>query len=109
MLWEYEFGWVGNMHDWIVFQLTKVGKMCIQGKFVPCKLISDVTYLVKTWIYCPFKGARDLTLEANCNFIQSSTQMLIEQTFDILKWRQKIIMKHMDCSLCFIPNVIVKL
>jgi hypothetical protein len=85
VLWDYEFSWVGSMHDWIVFQLTRVGQMCIQGKFVPCKLIHDVTYLVRTWIYCPFKGAHDLALEdkANCNFIQSSTQMLVERTFDI--------------------------
>jgi hypothetical protein len=111
-LWDYEFGWVGSMHDWIVFQLTKVGEMCIQVKFLPCKLIGDVAYLVRTWIYCSFKGAGDLALEeykANWNFIQSSTQMFVEQTFDILKWRWKIIMKHMDCSLCFILDVIVKM
>jgi len=41
----------------------------------------DVTYLVKIWIYCPFKGASDLMLEeykANCNFIQSLTQMFVQ-------------------------------
>jgi hypothetical protein len=39
VLWDYEFGWVGSMYDWMVFHLTKVGEMCIQGKFIPCKLI----------------------------------------------------------------------
>jgi len=27
--WDYEFGWVSSMHDWIVFHFTKVGKMRI--------------------------------------------------------------------------------
>ncbi len=51
------------MHDWSIFQLTKVGKMCIQGKFLPYKLIDDITYLMHPWIYCPFKGGGDSTLE----------------------------------------------
>ncbi len=29
VFWDYEFGWAGSMHDRTVFQLTKVGKMCI--------------------------------------------------------------------------------
>jgi hypothetical protein len=81
VLWDYEFGWVGSMYDWMVFHLTKVGEMCIQGKFIPCKLIVNVTYLVRMWIYCPFKGASDLMLEdykANCNFIQSLAQMFVQ-------------------------------
>ncbi len=29
VFWDYEFDWAGSMHDWTVFQLTKVWKMCI--------------------------------------------------------------------------------
>jgi len=41
----------------------------------------NVTYLVRMWIYCPFKGASDLMLEeykANWNFIQSLTQIFVQ-------------------------------
>jgi hypothetical protein len=51
------------MHDWTIFQLTKVVKMCIQSKLLPYKLIGDATYSMRPWIYCPFKEEGDLTLE----------------------------------------------
>jgi hypothetical protein len=34
VFWDYEFGLVGSVHDWTNFEFTKVGKMCIQGKFM---------------------------------------------------------------------------
>ena len=45
--WNYEFGWAGSMHDWILFQLTKVGRDCIKGKFLPYKLIEDCAYQMR--------------------------------------------------------------
>ncbi len=63
MFWNYEFGWASSMHDWTIFQLTKVVKMCIQSKLLPYKLIGDATYSMRPWIYCPFKEEDDLTLE----------------------------------------------
>jgi hypothetical protein len=42
----------------------------------------------------------------NWNFIQSSTHMCVEWTFDILKCKWGTIMKCTDCSLHFVPNVV---
>jgi hypothetical protein len=54
-IWKYEFRWARNMHDWILFQLTKVRRDCIEGKFLLYKLIGNCTYPVRLWIYNPFK------------------------------------------------------
>jgi hypothetical protein len=35
VFWDYEFGLVGSMHYWTNYEFTEVGKMCIQGKFMP--------------------------------------------------------------------------
>ena len=34
-----EFGWAGSLYDWVVFQVTKIGRACIESKFQPYKLI----------------------------------------------------------------------
>jgi hypothetical protein len=61
VFWNYEFGWASSMHNWTIFQLTKVVKMSIQSKFLPYKLIGDATYSMTPWIYCPLKEEGDLT------------------------------------------------
>jgi hypothetical protein len=33
MFWYYKFGWAGSLHDWAVFQMTKIGCACIEGIF----------------------------------------------------------------------------
>jgi hypothetical protein len=44
--WDFEFGWIGSLHDWFVFQVTKVGKAFMEGKYMPYKLIGDTAYPV---------------------------------------------------------------
>ena len=39
MFWDYEFGWARSLHDWVVFQMTKIGRVCIEGNFQPYKLM----------------------------------------------------------------------
>lgn len=56
--WNYEFGWAYNLHDWTVFEITKVRRACIKGKLHPYKLIGDEAYLVRPWMYCPFEEGR---------------------------------------------------
>ena len=43
------------MHNWTLFQLTKVEKDCIKGKFIPYKLIGVCAYSVRLWIYNAYK------------------------------------------------------
>jgi hypothetical protein len=51
MFWDYEFGWAGSMHDWILFQLTKVERNYIKDTFLPYKLIGNCAYPMQPWIY----------------------------------------------------------
>lgn len=50
MFLDYEFEWAGCLHNWAIFQVTKIGRACIEGKFQPYKLIGDVAYLVRLWM-----------------------------------------------------------
>ena len=85
----YEFGWPESLHDWSVFQVTRIGRECIEGKFQPYKLIGDAEYPVWPSMYCPFKDGKTTLSrkEANWNFIQSSTRICVERAFGILKGR----------------------
>jgi hypothetical protein len=51
ILWDYKFGWAGSLHDWTIFQQTKIGRACIEGKFLLYKLIGDAAYPVQSWMY----------------------------------------------------------
>jgi hypothetical protein len=106
--WDFEFRWAGSLHDWSVFQVTKVGKAFMERKYMPYKLIGDAAYPVRRWIYCPFKGQKDglSRCHANWNFIQSSTRMCVERGFGILKGSWRIIMKRCDIPLRMVPNLV---
>ncbi len=108
IFWDYEFGWAGSLHDWTVFQQTKVGRACMEGKFQPYKLIGDAAYPVRPWMYCPFKGTSDglEPYKAHWNFIQSSTRMCVERAFGILKGRWRIIQKRADVPLRSMADIV---
>lgn len=108
IFWDYEFGWAGSLHDWTVFQQTKVGRACMEGRFLPYKLIGDAAYPVRPWMYCPFKGCNDglESYKAHWNFIQSSTRMCVERAFGILKGRWRIIQKRADVPLRSMADIV---
>jgi hypothetical protein len=97
------------MHDCTIFKLTKLDKKCMEGGLLPYRLIGDIAYPVRPWIYCPFKRRVDCALppyKAHWNFIQSSTRMSVERAFGILKCRWRIIMKRMDCPLKSVSDMV---
>ena len=108
MFWDYEFGWAGSLHDWSVFQVTRIGRGYIEGKFQPYKLIEDAVYPVRSCMYCPFKGGKTTLSgqEANWNFSQSSTRMCVERAFGILKGRWRVIMKRCEILLQNMPDIV---
>jgi hypothetical protein len=61
----------------------------IKNKFLPSKLIRDVTYPMQLWFYSPFKGEKDglSRYKSHWNFIQFSTRMSMESTFGMLEGR----------------------
>ena len=58
MLWNYEFRWAENLHDWAIFQVTKIRRAYIEGKYQPYKLVGDVAYPMRPWMYYPFNLGR---------------------------------------------------
>ncbi len=40
--WDYDYGWVGSIYDWALFQKTELGNQVMKDKFLPYKLIRDV-------------------------------------------------------------------
>ena len=47
MFWDYEFEWASGLHDWAVFQVTKIRRTCIEDKFQSYKLIGDAAYPIR--------------------------------------------------------------
>ena len=108
IFWDYEFGWAGSLHDWTVFQQTKIGRACMEGRFLPYKLIGDAAYPVRPWMYSPFKGTSNglEPYKAHWNFIQSSSRMCVERAFGILKGRWRVIQKRADVPLRSIADIV---
>lgn len=55
---DFEFGWASNLHNWVVFQVLRLRRRCMEGKFQLYKLIGCITYLVMPWKYRSFKGGK---------------------------------------------------
>jgi hypothetical protein len=81
----------------------------ISGAFLPYKLIKDFTYPMRPWIYSPFKEEKEemSKAKAHSNFIQSSTYMVVERAFGILKGQWRILLKQIDMPLKHIPDLVI--
>jgi len=45
--WNYNFGWAGIIHDWFLFQKSKIGKGTMNGAFLLYKLIENAAYSMR--------------------------------------------------------------
>jgi hypothetical protein len=106
--WDYDFGWAGSIHDWVLFQKSEIEKRTMSRTFLPYKFIRDVAYPMRSWFYSPFEGEKaSLSREKKYwNFIQSSTRMAVERTFGMLKGRWRILLKKIDMPLRNIPGMV---
>ncbi len=55
---DYNYGWVGNIHDQVLFQKIDVGSYVMKGKFSLYKLTGDIVYPMRPWFYSSFKGEK---------------------------------------------------
>jgi hypothetical protein len=46
--WDYDYGWVGSIHGWVLFQKIDVGSCVMREKNLPYKFIGDVGVHVHT-------------------------------------------------------------
>ena len=90
------------------FKKLKLRKKTMKGAFLPLKFISNAAYPMKLWFNSPFKGENDGLFREKIfwNFIQSSTRMVVERAFGILKGRWHILLKRIDMSLQNVPNIV---
>ena len=74
-------------------------------------IIGDAAYQNYPWLIKPFPGRNLNAHKTNFNFVHSSTRMIIEQSFGLLKARWRILLKRQDTqfenmhyviSVCFI-------
>ncbi len=102
--WDYDYGWVGSIHDWVIFQKTELGNQMMKNKFLHYKLVRNVVYPIQPWLYSKVDKDGLLRYKAHWNFIQSSTRMLIERAFKMLKGRFRILLKRVEfhCATCWI-------
>jgi hypothetical protein len=80
----------------------------MEDKILPYKFIGDVVYPMQPWFYSLFKSEKDglSRYNARWNLIQSSTRMLVEKQFGMLKGRFIILLKRVDT--CLVGNNITK-
>jgi len=80
----------------------------MKDKFLLYKLIRNVTYPIRPWFYSPFKGEKGglPRYKTHWNFIQSSTRMLVERDFGMLKGRFRILLKRINIPLRHMPNLV---
>jgi len=104
----WDFGWAGSIHDWVLFQKSEIGKRTMSGTFLPYKLIGNAAYPLRPWFYSPFKGEKTglSRKKQYWNFNQSSTRMVVERAFGILKGRWRILLKKIDMPLRNIPDMV---
>lgn len=76
--------------------------------YTPYKLIGDATYSHRTCMWVPFKGTKETLASdrAHWNFIQSSTCMVVERAFGLLKGRWQILLRRIEMRLDHLPALV---
>lgn len=94
-------GWPGSVHDSRIFNLSPLRKAIregaimqrpianVQGHQVKPWLVGDAGYSLQPWMITPILGHHLDAKSESFNFYQSSTRIIVEQAFGILKarWR----------------------
>ncbi|MCO5596048.1 hypothetical protein L7F22_050105 [Adiantum nelumboides] len=109
MVWDYDVGWAGSIHDSMNFSRSELGKRCKNGMLKEFCLVRDCTYSARPYMLVPFKGSKDGLPDDKYywNFIQSSTCMAVERAFGMLKARFRILLKRCNMDLRNMPSLVV--
>ena len=104
-------GWPGSVHDARVLKNSDFFAGVKNGiKFTNnnCYILGDCAYPLETWLMTPFKDNGHLTnQQKRYNFIHSSTRMVIERAFSLLKGRFRRL-KYLDMiKIDEIPTIII--
>jgi hypothetical protein len=106
--WNYDIGWAGSLQDYNLFKRSIASDRCEDGSLRGYSLVGDAAYQPRTYMLTPFLGCKEgLSRERYYwNFIQSSTRMPVECAFGMLKLRWACLLKRLDVSIDFAPDLI---
>lgn len=105
-------GWPGSVHDSRVLRNSDIFDSASNrhDDFFPknSHLLGDAAYPLKTWIMTPYKDNGHLTEQQKTyNYLHSSTRMVIEQAFALLKGRFRRL-KYVDIDkVDDIPKIVI--
>jgi hypothetical protein len=108
LIWDYDFGVAGSVHDFTVFQQSSEGRKILRGDYLEYKIIGDAAYPCRTWNWVPFKGsAVELPpFKQHWNFSQSSTRMCVERALGVLKGRWRIFLRKIEMPLENVGSIV---
>lgn len=109
LIWDYDCGWCGSLHDWRLFKKSDLGRACAAKELGDYCLVGDAAYQPRWYMLTPYKGLKNLGITHEqylWNFLQSSTRMPVERAFGILKARWRILLKRNDMKLSNTMRVI---
>ena len=100
-------GWPGRVHDARVLSNSELCNSTEEKFPDDSFLLGDSAHPLKTWLMAPCKDYGNLTAQkTNYNFLQSSTRMVVEKSFALLKGRFRKL-KHMDMEIQYIPESVI--
>ena len=96
-------GWPGSTHDARVLRRSDIYTRLTEGRetmlYDNSYIIGDSAYPLKRWLMTPFRdNGRLSSKQKNYNFLHSSTRMVIEKSFALLKGRFRRL-KYVDIDL----------
>ena len=102
--------WPGSVNDSRILKNSDffVGVRNSKFKNNNCYILGDCAYPLETWLMPPFKDNRHLTnQQERYNLIHSSTRMVIERVFSVLKGKFRRL-KYLDTiKIDEIPTIII--
>lgn len=114
------FGWPGRSHDAFVFRNSAIGKSFENEVLFPpdMHILGDSAYPLTTYCMVPYRDNGYLTeAQKNFNIKHSSTRVVIEQAFGILKakfrilnyvpYRKLDVVKYIVVSCVILHNLII--
>lgn len=108
--------WPGSVHDARILRHSALWDIGEGGEISPaglqCCVLADAGYPLRPWMITPIsgrvRGVQDNATAAHYNFKLSSTRMVVERTFGLIKgvWRRLFMMVEMQ-STDRIRNIIL--
>ncbi|CAI5948327.1 unnamed protein product [Closterium sp. NIES-64] len=102
VIWDYNLGNPGSMHDQGVFSTSDLHGRLESGEITPYQLVGDAAYPLKPYMLTPLHAPRRRLMkkwERTYNYVQSATRMVVERTIGALKGRWPLFARRNESKL----------